>query len=117
MQDLTPVTQWSRATLDGMLGFYGLFVGALGAAAGWVLLYSSHPSAVATAGMVVLSVIIIAEGLAVLTNWRGSAFAVAAGIWSPEDAARRRWRFQAQAWGAIVMAMGVLALVETAQVA
>jgi hypothetical protein len=98
------------------VAFYGFF-GTLGVAAGWVALYSDNPSGGAIAGMVVLSVVIIAEGLAVLMNWRGWAFAVAAGIWSPEDAARRRWRLQAQAWGANVMAMGVIALVETVRVA
>lgn len=98
------------------MAYYGFFA-TLGAAAGWVALYSSHPSVGVMAGMVFLSMFIIAAGLAVLANWRGWASAIAAAVWSPEDAARRRWRFQAQAWGAIVMTMGLIALVETVRIA
>jgi hypothetical protein len=61
--------------------------------------------------MVVLSVFVILEGLAVLANWRGSAHALAVTIFDEQSANRRRWRWPTQALGGIVIAMGVVMLV------
>jgi uncharacterized membrane protein len=89
------------------------FWATFGAAALWGFTYSNQPSSGAVLAMVLLSLFVIVEGVAVVANWRGSARTLAAVIFDEESANRRRWRWRwpTQALGGIVIGMGVIMLV------
>jgi hypothetical protein len=67
--------------------------------------------------MIMLGLFIIGEGLVLLTNWRNAAFTVTSRLFDPDRARRKRWRLQAQAWGALIAAMGTIAVAATAHAA